>query len=160
MPANRFNGYTDLGIGIGLRVPHYRHILDKKPSSIGSRSSAKTTCAKGAGRWRCSTRFSNSTRWFSMASSMYFGSTDKLESRAPQATEESRETHEDAVSFRSSVLGKCRRQHTPTICCRCLIRSPPPSVTAQHDSRGAAISWKFRSAWKTSAAMPSITFRK
>jgi uncharacterized protein len=32
MPANRFNGFTDLGIGIGLRVPHYRHILDKKPS--------------------------------------------------------------------------------------------------------------------------------
>ena len=31
MPANRFNGYTDYGIGIGLRIPHYRHILDKKP---------------------------------------------------------------------------------------------------------------------------------
>jgi RNA polymerase sigma-70 factor (TIGR02943 family) len=31
MPANPFNGYTDYGIGIGLRVPHYRHILEKKP---------------------------------------------------------------------------------------------------------------------------------
>src|SRR6516162_10047179 len=31
MPANRFNGFTDLGIGIGLRVPHYRHILAEKP---------------------------------------------------------------------------------------------------------------------------------
>jgi len=31
MPANRFNGFTDLGVGIGLRVPHYRHILSKKP---------------------------------------------------------------------------------------------------------------------------------
>ncbi|MBV8782486.1 MAG: DUF692 domain-containing protein [Phycisphaerae bacterium] len=31
MPANRFNGFSDLGIGIGLRVPHYRHILSKKP---------------------------------------------------------------------------------------------------------------------------------
>src|SRR5262249_2000019 len=31
MPANPFNGYTDYGIGIGLRVPHYRHILAKKP---------------------------------------------------------------------------------------------------------------------------------
>jgi uncharacterized protein (UPF0276 family) len=31
MPANRFNGYTDLGIGIGLRVPHYQHILNEKP---------------------------------------------------------------------------------------------------------------------------------
>jgi uncharacterized protein (UPF0276 family) len=31
MPANRFNGFTQLGVGIGLRVPHYRHILSKKP---------------------------------------------------------------------------------------------------------------------------------
>jgi uncharacterized protein (UPF0276 family) len=31
MPANRFNGYTDYGIGIGLRVPHYDRILSRKP---------------------------------------------------------------------------------------------------------------------------------
>jgi len=32
MPANKFNGFTDLGIGIGLRVPHYQDILKKKPA--------------------------------------------------------------------------------------------------------------------------------
>lgn len=31
MPANRFNGFTDYGIGIGLRVPHYDHIFSEKP---------------------------------------------------------------------------------------------------------------------------------
>ncbi len=31
MPANRFNGFTEYGIGIGLRIPHYEHILKKKP---------------------------------------------------------------------------------------------------------------------------------
>ena len=31
MPANRFNGFTDYGIGIGLRVAHYGHILSRKP---------------------------------------------------------------------------------------------------------------------------------
>src|ERR1700720_1294308 len=31
MAANRFNGYTDYGVGIGLRVPHYDHILSEKP---------------------------------------------------------------------------------------------------------------------------------
>lgn len=31
MPANRFNGWTDYGVGIGLRIPHYRHIFEKKP---------------------------------------------------------------------------------------------------------------------------------
>jgi uncharacterized protein (UPF0276 family) len=32
MPANAFNGFTDYGIGIGLRVPHYQHILSEKPT--------------------------------------------------------------------------------------------------------------------------------
>ncbi len=32
MPANQFNGYTDYGIGIGLRIPHYDHILSRKPT--------------------------------------------------------------------------------------------------------------------------------
>src|SRR5271169_2155437 len=32
MAANKFNGFTNLGIGIGLRVPHYAHILSKKPT--------------------------------------------------------------------------------------------------------------------------------
>lgn len=31
MAANRFNGFTSYGIGIGLRIPHYRHILEQKP---------------------------------------------------------------------------------------------------------------------------------
>jgi uncharacterized protein (UPF0276 family) len=31
MPANRFNGFSDFGVGIGLRIPHYQHIFDKKP---------------------------------------------------------------------------------------------------------------------------------
>lgn len=31
VPANRFNAYTDYGVGIGLRIPHYRHIFERKP---------------------------------------------------------------------------------------------------------------------------------
>ena len=32
MPPSRFNNHTKLGVGIGLRVPHYAHILEKKPT--------------------------------------------------------------------------------------------------------------------------------
>jgi hypothetical protein len=32
MPANRFNGFTEYGTGIGLRIPHYAHIFEKKPA--------------------------------------------------------------------------------------------------------------------------------
>src|SRR3984885_5185011 len=31
MPANRFNAFTDYGIGLGLRIPHYQHIFERKP---------------------------------------------------------------------------------------------------------------------------------
>ena len=31
MPANRHNGFTEFGIGIGLRTPHYRHVLAHRP---------------------------------------------------------------------------------------------------------------------------------
>ena len=30
MPANRFNNFTDYGIGIGLRASHYNHILNQQ----------------------------------------------------------------------------------------------------------------------------------
>jgi uncharacterized protein (UPF0276 family) len=32
MPSSKYNSYTDLGVGIGLRVPHYNHILTQRPS--------------------------------------------------------------------------------------------------------------------------------
>ena len=31
MTANPFNGFTEYGVGVGLRIPHYRHILERKP---------------------------------------------------------------------------------------------------------------------------------
>jgi len=34
MPAVRFNGFIEYGIGIGLRIPHYQHILEKKPGPL------------------------------------------------------------------------------------------------------------------------------
>ena len=41
MPANRFNGFTEYGVGIGLRIPHYNHILRKSRSLTGSKSSPR-----------------------------------------------------------------------------------------------------------------------
>lgn len=34
MPANRFNGFSDLGIGVGLRTKHYPYILEHKPKDL------------------------------------------------------------------------------------------------------------------------------
>ncbi|HEV2272820.1 MAG TPA: DUF692 domain-containing protein [Acidobacteriaceae bacterium] len=32
MPGNRFNGFSEHGVGIGLRIPHYQHILSHNPA--------------------------------------------------------------------------------------------------------------------------------
>ncbi len=32
MPASRFNAFTDYGVGVGLRIAHYDHILGRKPA--------------------------------------------------------------------------------------------------------------------------------
>jgi len=31
MRANRFIGFTNYAVGIGVRAPHYEHILARKP---------------------------------------------------------------------------------------------------------------------------------
>jgi len=31
MPSSRFTNHTSYGVGIGLRIPHYQHILERKP---------------------------------------------------------------------------------------------------------------------------------
>jgi hypothetical protein len=31
MAGNRFNGFSNHGVGIGLRIPHYQHIFSEKP---------------------------------------------------------------------------------------------------------------------------------
>ena len=61
MPANSFNDRTDYGIGIGLRVPRYRHILVKGRSWIGSRSSPKTSWSMEGVRSRRLTQSSSNT---------------------------------------------------------------------------------------------------
>ena len=46
MPANRFDGFTDYGVGIGLRIPHYDHILSEKPVVVSEPvSEFERTCA-------------------------------------------------------------------------------------------------------------------
>ena len=61
MPANPFNGFTEYGIGIGLRVPHYRHILAKKPVVDWFEIISENFMVDGAGRSKYSIQSSNST---------------------------------------------------------------------------------------------------
>ena len=69
MPANRFNGFTEYGVGIGLRIPHYR----AHPREEAGRRLVRDHLRKLHGRRRpsarrCSIRSSSSTASCSTAS--------------------------------------------------------------------------------------------
>src|SRR6266851_3233042 len=79
MPANRFNGYTDYGIGIGLRVPHYRHILEKKPVVDWFEIISENFMVDGGRPLEVLDRILEQYRVVQHGVSMYFGSADPLD---------------------------------------------------------------------------------
>ena len=78
MPANRFNGYSDLGIGIGLRVPHYNHILSKKPVVDWFEIISENYMCDGGRPLQVLDSILEQYKVVQHGVSMYFGSTDRL----------------------------------------------------------------------------------
>ncbi len=78
MPANRFNGFTDYGVGIGLRVPHYRHILDKKPVVDWFEIISENYMIDGGRPLTVLDSILDQYRVVQHGVSMYFGSADPL----------------------------------------------------------------------------------
>ncbi|HEX3357356.1 MAG TPA: DUF692 domain-containing protein [Tepidisphaeraceae bacterium] len=78
MAANRFNGFTNLGIGIGLRVPHYNHILDKKPVVDWFEIISENYMIDAGRPLEILDRILEQYQVVQHGVSMYFGSTDPL----------------------------------------------------------------------------------
>ncbi|WP_035351075.1 DUF692 domain-containing protein [Edaphobacter aggregans] len=78
MPANRFNGFTDYGVGIGLRVPHYRHILEKKPVVDWFEIISENYMIDGGRPLSVLDSILDQYRVVQHGVSMYFGSADPL----------------------------------------------------------------------------------
>ncbi len=78
MPANRFNGHTDYGIGIGLRIPHYRHILEKKPVCDWFEIISENFMVDGGRPLQILDEILDQYRVVQHGVSMYLGSKDKL----------------------------------------------------------------------------------
>ncbi|NLT70704.1 MAG: DUF692 domain-containing protein [Verrucomicrobiaceae bacterium] len=78
MPANRFNGHTDYGIGIGLRIPHYRHILEEKPVCDWFEIISENFMVDGGRPLQILDEILEQYRVVQHGVSLYFGSTDKL----------------------------------------------------------------------------------
>ena len=78
MPANRFNGFTNYGVGIGLRVPHYRHILEKKPVVDWFEIISENYMIDGGRPLTVLDSILDQYRVVQHGVSMYFGSADPL----------------------------------------------------------------------------------
>lgn len=78
MPANRFNGFTDLGVGIGLRVPHYNHILTRRPVVDWFEIISENFMCDGGRPLRILDEILEQYRVVQHGVSMYFGSADPL----------------------------------------------------------------------------------
>ena len=78
MPANRFNGFTDLGIGIGLRIPHYNHILENKPTVDWFEVISENYMVDAGRPLEILDQILEQYRVVQHGVSMYFGSTDML----------------------------------------------------------------------------------
>ena len=79
MPANPFNGQTDLGIGIGLRIPHYQHILTKKPVVDWFEIISENFMCDGGRPLRILDLILEQYQVVQHGVSMYFGSADPLD---------------------------------------------------------------------------------
>ena len=78
MPANRFNGNTNLGVGIGLRIPHYDHILSKKPTVDWFEIISENYMVDGGRPLAILDQILEQYKVIQHGVSLYFGSTDKL----------------------------------------------------------------------------------
>jgi len=79
MPANRFNNFTNYGIGIGLRVPHYQHILSRKPAVDWFEIISENFMVDGGRPLKVLDQILEQYRVVQHGVAMYLGSTDGLD---------------------------------------------------------------------------------
>lgn len=77
MPANRFNNDQDYGIGIGLRIPHYQHILEKKPVVDWFEIISENYMTEGGRPLAVLDQIMEQYRVVQHGVSMYFGNSDR-----------------------------------------------------------------------------------
>jgi uncharacterized protein (UPF0276 family) len=77
--ANPFNGFTDYGVGIGLRIPHYRHILEHRPVVDWFEIISENFMADGGRPLAILDRILDQYRVVQHGVSMYFGSAEPLD---------------------------------------------------------------------------------
>ena len=153
MPANRFNAFTDYGIGIGLRVPHYRHILEKKPVVDWFEIISENFMVDGGRPLEVLDQIMEQYRVVQHGVSMAIRLRGQARSHPPAEIEVAGEAHEDALALGSPVLGQ--RRNTPYT--HDLLPMPYTFAAARRTAEKIRQIQRFksrcRSAWRTSAVI-------
>jgi uncharacterized protein (UPF0276 family) len=78
MAANRFNAFSDWGVGVGLRIPHYRYIFDHRPRVGWFEIISENYMVGGGPALAALDRILESYRVVQHGVSTYFGSAEPL----------------------------------------------------------------------------------
>jgi hypothetical protein len=78
VPPNRFNHFTNYGVGIGLRIPHYQHILARRPVVDWFEIISENYMVDGGRPLEVLDRILEQYKVVQHGVSMYFGSVDPL----------------------------------------------------------------------------------
>ena len=130
MPANRFNGFTDYGIGIGLRVPHYQHILTRKPVVDWFEIISENFMVDGGRPLHILDQILEQYRVVQHGVSMYFGSAERP-TASTSAASRIWSSAPRRPGFPIISAGAASTAATPTTCCPCPTLSRPRKLTAQ-----------------------------
>ncbi len=159
MPANRFNGYTDYGVGIGLRVPHYDHILSKKPVVDWFEIISENYMVDGGRPLKILDQILDQYRVVQHGVSMYFGSAQPLNrdhlKRIKELTKRTKTPWLSDHLCWGSVDGRYTHDLLPLPYTFEAIRTTAERVRMVQDYPRNS-----QSLWKTSAATRSITSRR
>jgi uncharacterized protein (UPF0276 family) len=79
MAANKHNGFTNLGIGLGLRVPHYNHILTQKPTCDWFEIISENYMVDGGRPLQVLDQIMEQYQVVQHGVSAYFGSADRMD---------------------------------------------------------------------------------
>src|SRR5882757_6881530 len=140
MPANRFNGFTHLGIGIGLRVPHYQHILKNKPTCDWFEVISENYMVDGGRPLEILDAIAEQYKIIQHGVSMYFGSADPL-NREHLKRLKTLVKRTKTAFLSDHYAGAASTGPTRTICCPCRTRLRPPRSPPSALSR-PGIFWK------------------
>jgi uncharacterized protein (UPF0276 family) len=130
MPANRFNNFTNYGIGIGLRVPHYQHILSRKPTVDWFEIISENFMVDAGRPLHVLDQILEQYRVVQHGVAMYLGSTDGPIPRICGSSS----AWSSAPTRRGLAIisaGAASMAASRTTFCPCPTPSPPPSMCAQ-----------------------------